>query len=88
MFRRTGFTWESYGGAVDADMTVEGIAGTARIHLDGDVVPVEIGSDQTLLEAARSAGLKPPFSCQSGVCGACPSDTQERHRSHARAHGA
>ena len=62
---------ESYGGAVDADLTVEGIAATAHIHLGGDVVPVEIGADQTLLEAARSAGLKPPFSCQSGVCGAC-----------------
>ncbi len=62
---------ESYGGAVDVDASVKGIAAAARIRLDGRTVPVDIGADQTVLEAARSAGLQPPFSCQSGVCGAC-----------------
>ena len=31
----------------------------------------ECGPDETLLEAARRAGLRWPFSCSSGVCGTC-----------------
>ena len=31
----------------------------------------ECAPDETLLEAARRAGLRWPFSCSSGVCGTC-----------------
>ena len=31
----------------------------------------KVEQEQTVLEAVRAAGLKPPFSCESGVCGAC-----------------
>ena len=62
---------ESYGGPVDVDDTVSGIAASAQIALDGNCHLVWVAAGQTLLEALRAAGLNPPFSCQSGVCGAC-----------------
>ena len=62
---------ESYGGAAEIDTTVEGLAAKAEITLGGVRHSVDVASGQTVLEAAKSAGLKPPFSCQSGVCGAC-----------------
>ncbi len=63
---------ESYDGeALDLDDTVGGVDATARIVLGGrrHVAPVEAG--QTILAAARAAGLEPPYSCEAGVCGAC-----------------
>lgn len=62
---------ESYGGAADPDTSFKGVAATAEITLGGTRHSVPVASGQTILEAARSAGLTPPFSCQSGVCGAC-----------------
>ncbi|WP_282610444.1 ferredoxin--NADP reductase [Pelagibius sp. Alg239-R121] len=62
---------ESYGGAVAQDDTIKGMAATARVTLGDSTQSIEVAEGQTLLEAARAAGLTPPFSCQSGVCGAC-----------------
>ena len=62
---------ESYGGSVEIDDTVAGVGARARIALDGDSVTVAVTAGQTLLEAMRAAKLDAPFSCQSGVCGAC-----------------
>lgn len=62
---------ESYGGASDFDDSINGIAATARVTLNQSVQEVSISDNQTVLEAVRAAGLNPPFSCQSGVCGAC-----------------
>ncbi len=62
---------ESYGGAVDLDDSVKGIASTATVRLDGTDHAVPIAKGQTVLEAVRASDLAPPFSCQSGVCGAC-----------------
>lgn len=62
---------ESYGGAIVRDDLVEGITASADITLNGAVHDVSIASNQTVLDAVRKAGLSPPFSCQSGVCGAC-----------------
>lgn len=62
---------ESYGGAGELDTSVEGIAATAQVTLNGKTQRVEIAKGQTVLDAAKTAGLKPPFSCQSGVCGSC-----------------
>ncbi len=62
---------ESYGGAIDVDDTIAGVAAEARIRLDGRTQTVTIPQGQTILQATRAAGLSPPFSCQSGVCGAC-----------------
>lgn len=62
---------ESYGAAADLDTSVEGIAATAQVKLKGATQSVNIDKGQTVLEAVKAAGLKPPFSCQSGVCGSC-----------------
>lgn len=62
---------ESYGGAADLDTSVEGMAATAQVKLNGATQSVDIANGQTVLEAVKTAGLKPPFSCQSGVCGSC-----------------
>lgn len=62
---------ESYGGAAELDTSVDGVAATAQITLGGATHAVSIAKGQTVLEAARQAGIKPPFSCGSGVCGTC-----------------
>lgn len=62
---------ESYGGAIETDDSVSGMAATARVSLHGVEHEVAIAAGQTVLAAVRAAGLEPPFSCQSGVCGAC-----------------
>ncbi|WP_299848280.1 ferredoxin--NADP reductase [uncultured Roseovarius sp.] len=62
---------ESYGGTVELDTSVAGMASTTEVTHDGKTHTVPVAEGQTLLEAARSAGLNPPFSCQSGVCGTC-----------------
>lgn len=62
---------ESFGGAQEADLSIRGMASAATVVLSGDSHLVEIGEDQTILDAVCKTGLNPPFSCQSGVCGAC-----------------
>ena len=62
---------ESYGAPADFDTSMEGMAATMQITLGGHTQIVNVAQGRTVLEAARTAGLKPPFSCQSGVCGAC-----------------
>lgn len=62
---------ESYGGAAELDTSVEGVAAKAQITSGGSTFGVDVARGQTVLEAAKAAGLKPPFSCQSGVCGSC-----------------
>ncbi|WP_271952829.1 ferredoxin--NADP reductase [Ruegeria faecimaris] len=62
---------ESFGGATVTASSVTGIAANAQVELGGATHEVPVAVDQTLLNAILSAGLTPPFSCQSGVCGAC-----------------
>ncbi|UWQ89562.1 ferredoxin--NADP reductase [Rhodobacteraceae bacterium M382] len=63
---------ESFGGGgILAGTNITGIAATALVTLKGRRHNIAVPADQTLLEAALAAGLKPPYSCQSGVCGAC-----------------
>ncbi len=68
---------ESFGGADALDTSVEGLAAQAQIRLSGKTHEVPVAQGQTLLEAARAAGLTPPFSCQSGVCGACKAQVRK-----------
>lgn len=44
---------------------------TAEIHHQGEVHSVQVAEDQTVLEAAQTAGLDLPFSCSAGVCTTC-----------------
>jgi ferredoxin len=32
---------------------------------------VQVGADESILEAIERAGLRPPFSCREGTCGTC-----------------
>ncbi|MEN3039935.1 MAG: ferredoxin--NADP reductase [Bacteroidia bacterium] len=43
----------------------------ATIRLDGKVYQVPVKSGQTLLTAAREAGLDPPYACEEGICCTC-----------------
>ncbi len=62
---------ECFGGDTEQDNSIEGIAANAQVTLNGATYVLHIAAGQTLLEAMRQADLTPPFSCQSGVCGAC-----------------
>lgn len=63
--------FESFGGATTPDTHIDSVAATAQVTLGGTTTEFNVARGQTLLEAMRNAGLTPPFSCQSGVCGAC-----------------
>ena len=47
------------------------------IRLDGRKHRVGYEPGDTILDAARRAGLKPPFSCQAGSCGTCMAHLDE-----------
>lgn len=49
-------------GRAEADIT---------ITLDGRTNTVRSSAGETVLEAARRAGLQPPSSCESGICASC-----------------
>ena len=73
--------WESYGSANPVDDSIKGIAASAKVEIAGAVQSIAIGAGETVLEAVRAAGHQPPFSCESGVCGAC-----RAHLSNGRVH--
>lgn len=50
--------------------TADGQVGVT-ILLDGKTASVPLHEGETILEAARRAGLNPPFSCEAGNCGTC-----------------
>ena len=60
-----------------SNAAVKGIAATATVMLNDDTHHIQIAADQTVLDALRAAGLKPPFSCQSGICGTCRAQLQD-----------
>ena len=55
------------------DLLDPGDASPARITitLDGQTREVPYAPGQTLLAAARAAGLEPPFACEEGYCSCC-----------------
>lgn len=68
---------ENYGSAIEIDNSITGMAATALVTLNGESHKVAIKENQTILEAVRQSGLTPPFSCESGVCGACRATCEE-----------
>lgn len=76
---------ESFGGETAVSDGVAGVAATMRVELGGVTKDISVASDQTLLEALRAADMPPPFSCQSGVCGACRAHL-DRGEVHMRRH--
>jgi 3-ketosteroid 9alpha-monooxygenase subunit B len=59
--------------AVPIEPTEEGdvIPGEITIHIDSKVHKVPYKKGQTILEAARAAGLNPLSSCEEGFCASC-----------------
>jgi len=41
------------------------------VHLEGKLHRIPYRAGQTLLDAARQAGLQPPFACEEAFCGSC-----------------
>ena len=41
------------------------------VKLDGKETVIEMGEGETILAAARRAGLEPPFACEEAYCGCC-----------------
>lgn len=62
---------ESFGAVAPPDDSVLGVAAEARVRLNGQTLTVPVAAGQTVLHAVRAAGGLPPYSCESGVCGAC-----------------
>lgn len=62
---------ESYGPAKPPDDSVAGVAAEATVRLGGVTLTVPVAAGQTVLGAVRAANETPPYSCESGVCGAC-----------------
>ena len=62
---------ENYGAVTPPDDSVAGIAAEATVRLRGTTSSVLVSAGQTVLNAVRAANETPPYSCESGVCGAC-----------------
>ena len=62
---------ENYGPVTPPDESVAGIAAEATVRLRGATLSVAVSAGQTVLNAVRAANATPPYSCESGVCGAC-----------------
>lgn len=53
------------------DDSVRGVEAAMTVRLGGEVLSAPVASGQTILAAVRAAGGMAPYSCESGVCGAC-----------------
>jgi len=47
------------------------VPATITVHLDGATHEIPYAAGDTLLQAARKAGLRPPSACEDGYCGCC-----------------
>jgi 3-ketosteroid 9alpha-monooxygenase subunit B len=48
-----------------------GAPATLLVHLDGKAHRIPYRAGQSILDAARAAGLQPPFACEEAFCGSC-----------------
>ncbi len=62
---------ESYGNPQAKEVIKEGVAADIKIKLNGVHHQINVQKNQTVLQAAKQADIDPPYSCESGVCGAC-----------------
>lgn len=62
--------------AVEAVEPPEG-ASLVVVHLDGETHELHVSPNETILHAARSAGLEAPFACEDGYCGCCMAKLKE-----------
>lgn len=50
---------------------------SVTVVLDGKATEITCGPDESILQAARRAGLEPPFACEEAYCGCCMARVQE-----------
>jgi len=62
---------EHFGAPEPVSQLATGMAAELTIVWQNQSHPLSVEANQTVLEAALQAGIKLPYSCQSGVCGAC-----------------
>lgn len=62
---------ENYRPVAPPDDSVAGVAAEATVRLKGAALSVAVSAGETVLNAVRAANANPPYSCESGVCGAC-----------------
>lgn len=53
------------------DTGTDGAVRKVTLSLDGAEQVIEVREGETVLHAAKRAGLEPPSSCESGFCGCC-----------------
>ncbi len=56
---------------VDAQAADSGNGVAVTVTLDGKTTEIDCGPEETILQAARRAGLEPPFACEEAYCGCC-----------------
>ena len=54
-----------------AEPEPEAVPEEIAVRLDGELHRIPYVAGQTVLEAARAAGLEPPFACEEGYCSTC-----------------
>ncbi|WP_057465954.1 ferredoxin--NADP reductase [Pseudovibrio sp. POLY-S9] len=62
---------ESFGGNLDTPKDVASVPALLKLDYYGETIELEVAKGQSIMNAVRAAGLEPPYSCQSGICGAC-----------------
>lgn len=50
---------------------------TVEINHQGTTHTIQVAENQTILDAARDAGIDLPFSCSAGVCTTCAAQLAE-----------
>lgn len=56
---------------LEGEPAAAGAPAEVTIHLDGKTHRIAYMPGQTILAAARAAGLSPPCACEEGYCGSC-----------------
>jgi ferredoxin len=47
------------------------MAAVTLVGSDGDERTIEVGADETVLDAAEARGIGLPYGCKTGACGTC-----------------
>jgi 3-ketosteroid 9alpha-monooxygenase subunit B len=57
----------------------EGAPSEIVVHLEGKAHRIPYQAGQSILDAARKAGLQPPFACEEAFCGSCAAKKLRGH---------
>ena len=74
---KTRIHMESYGGDIAIDDSVQGVDARLELIMANQTHELQINQGETILQAIRRQNLNPPYSCESGVCGACRAELQQ-----------